>query len=190
MACCKPCKRGTGSTNAAWRQRQDLDPGAALTAVATSASTRTRTGTGALRRSASAFTLLLLIALAGASSTRAAEPQQGRADSAAEGPSIKALFEEALVVDGRNIEQEAWRQAQDDCRQAGYPIRTLSEAQASLLGVTTIEFAQDIDRRYRPARMDRCLGQNTGQDARGAGRHRPGAGLSAVVDHSLLTVLA
>ena len=125
----------------------------------------TRASTVALTRSATTLALLLLIALAAAPSARAAEPQQGRANSgapgatrgsttgntagsAAGGPSIKALFEEELVVDGRNIEQEAWRQAQDDCRQAGYPIRALSEAQASLLGVTTIELAQDIDRRH------------------------------------------
>ena len=82
---------------------------------------------------------MLLLALSSAQPTAAA---------AAPGPSIKAVFEQELVVDGRNIEQDAWRQQQGDCRQAGFPIRALTDEDARMLGVTTIELALDATRRY------------------------------------------
>lgn len=39
-------------------------------------------------------------------------------------------------------------QLQGDCRQAGYPIRALTNEDARMLGVTTIELALDAGRRH------------------------------------------
>ena len=85
--------------------------------------------------------------LAAVSAAVFAAPVLG-ADPPRDAPSIKALFEQELVFDGRNVEQQAYQQTVDACRQAGLPIRALSDEQLRLLGVTTIAFALDADRRY------------------------------------------
>ena len=82
------------------------------------------------------------------------------ADPPKDAPSIKASFEQELVFDGRNIEQEAYRQTVDACRQDGLPIRALSDEQVRLLGVTTVAFALDADRRY-----SRLTAHTSGRDS-------------------------